>query len=275
MILITHTVKAAARRAFLPKSQRMFNRSFQPGRPSFGEQGVLEASVMPASIFKPLTDAAPIPNSRASDTAASDTGASDTAASDTAASDTGASDTAASDTAASDTAASDTAASDTAASDTAASQTGASHTRIKLLVGERTFITTRDTLIRESPFFRRNFSGPWAEPPQDGIYFVDADPALFEHILRYLRQSVFPLFYRQSIGHNLGLYAALCKEAEFFQIQRLQTWLSQGRYLDAVHEKQGWKVVNMGRLDPVQLASRRVVTHGTSRLPLIYVKGGR
>ncbi|KAG6235900.1 hypothetical protein E4U24_008034 [Claviceps purpurea] len=243
--MITHTVKAAARRAFLPKSQRMFNRSFQPGRPSFGEQGVLEASVMPASIIKPLTDAAPIPNSRASDTAASDTGASDTAASDTAASDTG------------------------------ASQTGASHTRIKLLVGERTFITTRDTLIRESPFFRRNFSGPWAEPPQDGIYFVDADPALFEHILRYLRQSVFPLFYRQSIGHNLGLYAALRKEAEFFQIQRLQTWLSEGRYLDAVHEKKGWKVVNMDRLDPVQLASRRVVTHGTSRLPLIYVKGGR
>ncbi|KAG6224038.1 hypothetical protein E4U26_004068 [Claviceps purpurea] len=248
--MITHTVKAAARRAFLPKSQRIFNRSFQPGRPSFGEQGVLEASVVPASIIKQLTDAAPIPNSRASDTAASDTAASDTAASDTAAS-------------------------DTAASDTGASQTGASHTRIKLLVGERTFITTRDTLIRESPFFRRNFSGPWAEPPQDGIYFVDADPALFEHILRYLRQSVFPLFYRQSIGHNLGLYAALRKEAEFFQIQRLQTWLSQGRYLDAVHEKKGWKVVNMDRLDPVQLASRRVVTHGTSRLPLIYVKGGR
>ncbi|CCE31995.1 uncharacterized protein CPUR_05853 [Claviceps purpurea 20.1] len=248
--MITHTVKAAARRAFLPKSQRMFNRSFQPGRPSFGEQGVLEASVMPASIIKPLTDAAPIPNSRASDTGASDTAASDTAASDTAAS-------------------------DTAASDTGASQTGASHTRIKLLVGERTFITTRDTLIRESQFFSRHFSGPWAEPPQDGIYFVDADPALFEHILRYLRQSVFPLFYRQSIGHNLGLYAALRKEAEFFQIQRLQTWLSQGRYLDAVHEKKGWKVVNMDRLDPVQLASRRVVTHGTSRLPLIYVKGGR
>ncbi|KAG6139281.1 hypothetical protein E4U28_003907 [Claviceps purpurea] len=189
--MITHTVKAAARRAFLPKSQRMFNRSFQPGRPSFGEQGVLEASVMPASIIKPLTDAAPIPNSRASDTGAS--------------------------------------------------QTGASHTRIKLLVGERTFITTRDTLIRESQFFSRHFSGPWAEPPQDGIYFVDADPALFEHILRYLRQSVFPLFYRQSIGHNLGLYAALCKEAEFFQILRLHIWLTEGRYLDAVHEKKGWK----------------------------------
>ncbi|KAG6207454.1 hypothetical protein E4U35_000943 [Claviceps purpurea] len=258
--MITHTVKAAARRAFLPKSQRMFNRSFQPGRPSFGEQGVLEASVMPASIIKPLTDAAPIPNSRASDTAASDTGASDTAASDTGASDTGAS---------------QTGAFQTGASQTGAYHTGASHTRIKLLVGERTFITTRDTLIRESPFFRRNFSGPWAEPPQDGIYFVDADPALFEHILRYLRQSVFPLFYRQSIGHNLGLYAALCKEAEFFQILRLHIWLTEGRYLDAVHEKKGWKVVNMDRLDPVQLASRRVVTHGTSRLPLIYVKGGR
>ncbi|KAG6161957.1 hypothetical protein E4U11_003017 [Claviceps purpurea] len=235
----------------------MFNRSFQPGRPSFGEQGVLEASVVPASIIKPLTDAAPIPNSRASDTAASDTGASDTGASDTAASDT-----AASDTGASQTGASQTGAYQTGASQTGAYHTGASHTRIKLLVGERTFITTRDTLIRESQFFSRHFSGPWAEPPQDGIYFVDADPALFEHILRYLRQSVFPLFYRQSIGHNLGLYAALCKEAEFFQILRLHIWLTEGRYLDAVHEKQGWKVVNMGRLDPDRLDSRRVVTHG-------------
>ncbi|KAG6285118.1 hypothetical protein E4U46_006196, partial [Claviceps purpurea] len=42
---------------------------------------------------------------------------------------------------------------DTKASDIGASQTGASHTLIKLLVGERTFITTRDTLIRESQFF--------------------------------------------------------------------------------------------------------------------------
>ncbi|KAG6313727.1 hypothetical protein E4U22_000700 [Claviceps purpurea] len=49
-----------------------------------------------------------------------------------------------------------TRASDTKASDIGASQTGASHTLIKLLVGERTFITTRDTLIRESQFFSRH-----------------------------------------------------------------------------------------------------------------------
>ncbi|KAG6229924.1 hypothetical protein E4U25_007356 [Claviceps purpurea] len=77
---------------------------------------------MPASIIKQFTDAAaPIPNTRASDTKASDTKASDIGA-----------------------------------SDIGASQTGASHTLIKLLVGERTFITTRDTLIRESQFFSRH-----------------------------------------------------------------------------------------------------------------------
>lgn len=56
---------------------------------------------------------------------------------------------------------------------------------VTLLVGERLFITARQILERESCFFTSLFSGRWDSAVlPDGSYFVDADPGLFEHILR-------------------------------------------------------------------------------------------
>ncbi|KAG6023959.1 hypothetical protein E4U40_003652 [Claviceps sp. LM458 group G5] len=114
---------------------------------------------------------------------------------------------------------------------------------IKLLVGERTFITTRRTLTTESGYFRQRFATPWGRTPQDGAYFIDADPVLFEHILRYLRHPAFPLFYDHVHGHDVGLYASLHNEAVHFQISRLQKWLSAKRYLEAIQVKHTMKVV--------------------------------
>ncbi|KAG6060004.1 hypothetical protein E4U17_005180 [Claviceps sp. LM77 group G4] len=114
---------------------------------------------------------------------------------------------------------------------------------IKLLVGERTFITTRRTLITESGYFKQRFATPWGRTPQDGAYFIDADPVLFEHILRYLRHPAFPLFYDHVHGHDVGLYASLHNEATYFQISRLQKWLSAQRYLEAIQVKHTMKVV--------------------------------
>jgi phytoene desaturase (3,4-didehydrolycopene-forming) len=67
--------------------------------------------------------------------------------------------------------------------------------RVNLLIGERRFTTTRQTLVTESPFFTSLLSGRWGSTLDDGSYFVDADPALFEHILRYLRHSIYPILY--------------------------------------------------------------------------------
>ncbi|KAG5932453.1 hypothetical protein E4U59_007478 [Claviceps monticola] len=115
--------------------------------------------------------------------------------------------------------------------------------RIKLLVGERTFITTRRTLTTESGYFKQRFVAPWGKTPQDGTYFIDADPVLFEHILRYLRHPIFPLFYDHVHGHDIALYASLHNEANYFRIHRLQKWLAAKRYLEAIQVKHTMDVV--------------------------------
>lgn len=108
---------------------------------------------------------------------------------------------------------------------------------VTLQVGERRFITSRETLVRESGFFASLLSGRWESELLDGSYFVDADPGLFEHILRYLRRGVFPIFYDVQKGHDHPLYLALLEEARYFQIDRLQDWLGNKRYLQALTVK--------------------------------------
>ncbi|TGO62778.1 hypothetical protein BCON_0017g00190 [Botryotinia convoluta] len=106
---------------------------------------------------------------------------------------------------------------------------------ITLQVGERRFVTTKNTMTGESPFFAALLSGRWDSNEQaDGSYFIDADPDLFEHILRYLRRSVLPIFYDIKKGHDHALYLALLGEARYFQITRLENWLKNKRYLYAV-----------------------------------------
>src|SRR3954471_305451 len=92
----------------------------------------------------------------------------------------------------------------------------AADSQITLQVGERRFVTTRETLTAESRFFASLLSGRWGNALADGSYFIDADPSLFEHILRYLRRRVLPLFYDKAKGHDYALYLALLEEAKYF-----------------------------------------------------------
>ncbi|RFU33670.1 hypothetical protein B7463_g2676, partial [Scytalidium lignicola] len=109
---------------------------------------------------------------------------------------------------------------------------------ITLNVGERRFITTLETITQESDFFAALFSGRWDDNVQeDGSYFIDADPELFEHILRYLRRRVLPVFYDNIKGHDHTLYLALLEEAKYFQIPRLEKWLRDKEYLKAIKIK--------------------------------------
>jgi phytoene desaturase (3,4-didehydrolycopene-forming) len=106
---------------------------------------------------------------------------------------------------------------------------------IRLQVGGRHFTTTKATLTEESGFFASLLSGRWDNALEDGSYFIDADPALFEHILRYLRRGVFPVFFDIAKGHDYHLYLSLEEEAQYFQITRLRVWLANRCYLKAVH----------------------------------------
>ena len=107
-------------------------------------------------------------------------------------------------------------------------------TQITLQVGGRRFVTTGETLSRESGFFSTLLSGHWDHIQADGSFLIDADPQLFEHILRYLRRGVLPVFYDNSKGHDHALYLALMEEAKYFQISRLVQWIESRRFLDAV-----------------------------------------
>lgn len=115
-----------------------------------------------------------------------------------------------------------------------ASSTPSSSTLIDLQVGERRFTTRKSTLAEGSGWFAALLSSRWREVcSSDGSYFVDADPDLFEHLLRYMRRSVLPVFYNEN-GFDHALYRALQAEADYFNIEPLNKWLKEKGYLSAV-----------------------------------------
>ena len=105
--------------------------------------------------------------------------------------------------------------------------------RVTVRVGEQDFVTSRTTLMGSGLFTTLLSSSP---PDQDE-YFVDADAALFAHVLRYLRTKTFPLFYDNRGGHDICLYLALLQQAKFYQVEPLESWIMANKYLDAVKTK--------------------------------------
>ncbi|KAK4973185.1 hypothetical protein LTR28_011947 [Elasticomyces elasticus] len=118
--------------------------------------------------------------------------------------------------------------------------------QITLQVGQQQFVTTRETLAAESSFFASLLSGRWDNALADESYFIDADPSLFEHILRYLRRGVLPVFYDTHKGHDYALYLALLEEAKYFQIPRLQEWLENKGYLRTLMVEYSVQEVEVG-----------------------------
>ncbi|KFH48129.1 hypothetical protein ACRE_009850 [Hapsidospora chrysogenum ATCC 11550] len=113
-------------------------------------------------------------------------------------------------------------------------QETAASERVELQIGEKKFMTTKAT-ISESKVLSTLVS--LQPPPADGQYFVDADPTLFEHVLRYLRTGMYPLFFDRDRGHDEVLYLALLQQARFYQIDRLEAWLAAKSYQDAVRRR--------------------------------------
>ncbi|KAI1095504.1 BTB/POZ protein [Rostrohypoxylon terebratum] len=107
--------------------------------------------------------------------------------------------------------------------------------RVTLQVGERRFTAFRDTLISESAYFRARLSGRWNDADEDGAYFIDADPDIFEHILRYLRSNNFPVFFDAStLTFDHAKYISLLGGARYFGISKLEEWIEHEQYLDVV-----------------------------------------
>ncbi|KAF2866271.1 hypothetical protein BDV95DRAFT_453284, partial [Massariosphaeria phaeospora] len=107
---------------------------------------------------------------------------------------------------------------------------------ITLDVGGRKFRTAKATLEHGSGWFRTQLSSPkFSTPDADGSYFLDADPDLFAHLLRFMRRpDTFPLFWDRVRGFDFDLYARLEREAAFFQVCGLVEWIQRRQYLKAV-----------------------------------------
>ena len=115
-------------------------------------------------------------------------------------------------------------------------------------------MTRVSTLTEGSDFFKVVFSGQWKLHEQpDGSYFFDYDGDTFEHILCYLRTQslatpVFPLFFDQTNGHDYIKYQRVLTMAQFLQIPRLEQWITEEEYSQAlqidvfanVHEGTRW-----------------------------------
>jgi hypothetical protein len=59
---------------------------------------------------------------------------------------------------------------------------------LTLDIGGRKFKVSCDILEAESGLFRLQLSGHFTwEPEGDGTYFIDADPEIFEYLMRFMR----------------------------------------------------------------------------------------
>ncbi len=164
-----------------------------------------------------------------------------------------------------------------------ASSSLADRSPITLQVGERRFVTIVDTLTQGSAYFSAMFSGRWAEQKQaDGSFFIDADPEIFEHILRYLRHRVYPVFYDKLKGHDHAKYLAVLSQAKYFLIRQLERWIEQKPYLSLFRVETsaflakdvsgitGWRIPDPGvevayfpfmKTEKVYLCPRRIPKH--------------
>jgi len=93
--------------------------------------------------------------------------------------------------------------------------------KVRLNVGGQIFVTTYSTLTRTKSMLARMFSGLFPlEKESDGTYFIDRDPAVFSHILNYLRDG--SIFVK---GMDANLKQALLREAKYYQIYGLVSLL--------------------------------------------------
>jgi hypothetical protein len=108
----------------------------------------------------------------------------------------------------------------------------AMYTTIK--TSQSSFVTDPKGWLDQSPYFENLFSAEWGDKQGDGSYFIEADAHIFEHVLRYLRTRVLPVFYNMEANHDFPLYQVLLEELNYFVIDRLQRWLREQKYLEAV-----------------------------------------
>ena len=71
------------------------------------------------------------------------------------------------------------------------------HPKITLQVGDRSFVASQATFTRSS-FLKQLIT----KSSEKDCFFLDRDPDVFVHILKYLVNNVYPLIYGEYIEHS-------------------------------------------------------------------------
>lgn len=111
-------------------------------------------------------------------------------------------------------------------------------------------------MLLESDYFR-NFVDRWSHNQQeDGSYYFDADPDVFEHILNFLKTpTTFPLFWDTQKGFCVALYNKLQGLADYYCLEQLRDWIRAEKYRKAIITKtvtavkHMWSCEHEGNLD--------------------------
>ncbi|KAF2658828.1 hypothetical protein K491DRAFT_755909 [Lophiostoma macrostomum CBS 122681] len=104
---------------------------------------------------------------------------------------------------------------------------------IVLDVGGTKYKALRSTLTATSGHLRALLSEEkWTiQKQEDGSIYVEADPEVFCHLLRFMRQpEVYPLFWTLTEGFDYNLYNLLEKQAVYFQVDGLADWIRKKEY---------------------------------------------
>jgi len=144
---------------------------------------------------------------------------------------------------------------------------------ITLDVGGRIFRTYKTTL-EDSEWLHAYIERWLPSNSLDSPLFIDADPDLFEHILRYLRrQEVFPLFWSKDRGFDYDLYNRLEAEAGHFGILALEDWIKEKQYLQAVTVKRSAPVTQLieGLGEEKELQNMEYERYTVNKIRMIYL----
>lgn len=104
---------------------------------------------------------------------------------------------------------------------------------LSIQAGERTFYTTKEVL-HGAGIFKKGAIQPMHVSVGDGILlyaYFDMDGDLFDHILRYLREGLYPVCVRPNGSADIEKYGALAQWAKGFEIPGLVNWIEKKGYM--------------------------------------------
>jgi hypothetical protein len=105
-------------------------------------------------------------------------------------------------------------------------------------VGDRQFSLRRNSM-KHSKMLMKQFYGPNWDPDMlpktpDGCYILEGSGEMFNYLYDYMIEGHYPLFYDYHDGFDYQKYAKLLAAADYWDMEKLQTWIKKMKYEEVV-----------------------------------------